>query len=170
MLLATGTGIAPFRGFIHELFVGPPKGAPGHEAWRPCTSRVELVMGIPYTTDLLYDAFFRDIAKAFPNFHYHTVVSRETRPDGGRGEYIHQFVGRSLDHFGALLGSPRSLVYMCGLAGMQVGVFQVLAVNGLQEGFLTVHADLADVSPKDWTAEHIKRRVHPTRRCMLEVY
>lgn len=170
LLLATGTGIAPFRGFIHELFVGPPEGTPARAAWRPCTSRVELLMGTPYTSDLLYDAFFRDVAKAFPNFHYHTVISRETRPDGGRGEYIHQYLGRSLDHFGALLQGPRTLVYMCGLAGMQVGVFQALVANGLNEGFMDIHADLAGTDPKDWTPEQIKRRVHPTRRCMLEVY
>lgn len=170
VLLATGTGIAPFRGFIHELFVGPPEGTPARAAWRPCTSRVELLMGTPYTTDLLYDSFFRGVAKAFPNFHYHGIISRETRADGGKGEYIHQYLERSLDHFRGVLSSPRTLVYMCGLAGMQVGVFQTLAAAGLDEGYLDIHADLAGIAPREWTTEHIKRRVHPTRRCMLEVY
>ena len=35
LFLATGTGIAPFRGFIHELFVGPPAGSPRPAAGAP---------------------------------------------------------------------------------------------------------------------------------------
>lgn len=170
LFLATGTGIAPFRGFIHEMFVGPPEGTPARATWQPCTSRVELVMGVAYTSDLLYDEFFRAAAKAHHNFHYHPVVSRELRPDGGKGEYIHHYVDRHLARFRDLLTTPRTLVYMCGLAGMQIGVFQTMAMHGLHEGFMDIHPDLASISPREWTADQIKRRVHPTRRCMLEVY
>jgi hypothetical protein len=53
---------------------------------------------------------------------------------------------------------------------MQVGIFQALAARGLHHGFLDVHAELAAVPPAQWTTEQIKRRVHGTRRCMLEVY
>jgi Na+-transporting NADH:ubiquinone oxidoreductase subunit NqrF len=89
-------------------------------------------MGSPYTTDLLYDDFFRDLAKKHSNFHYHTVISREQRPDGSRGEYAHQYIERRLDDtFRPLLASPRTLIYVCGLAGMQVGLFQMLAKQGL---------------------------------------
>ena len=170
LLLATGTGIAPFRGFIHELFVGPPEGSPLHAAWRPCTSTVHLVMGTPYTSDLIYDDFFRQVAKQHPNFTYHTVISREIRLDGGKGEYIHHYMDRTLPQFDQLLRSERTLAYICGLAGMQVGVFQTLAQRGLHSGYLDIHADLAGIPPADWTAEQVKRRVHATRRCMLEVY
>lgn len=170
LLLATGTGIAPFRGFVHEMFVGPPEGSPARKGWKPCTSRVDVVMGVAYNSDLLYDDFFRAVAKAHHNFHYHAVVSRELRPDGEKGEYIHHYVDRQLAHFRDLLKSPRALLYICGLAGMQVGVFQTLAVHQMDEGFLDIHAELADVPPKKWTEEQIKRRIHPTRRCMLEVY
>lgn len=170
VFLATGTGIAPFRGFIHQLFVGPPAGSKARDHWRPTTSRVHLVMGTPYTSDLLYDGFFRDVAKANPKFTYHTVISRELRPDGGKGEYIHHYVDRSLEQFEPLLRSERTLLYMCGLAGMQVGVFQTLAKRGLAHGFLDIHPEVAAVPPAEWTSEQIKRRVHATRRCMLEVY
>ena len=170
LFLATGTGIAPFRGFIHELFVGPPEGTPARAAWRACASKVHLVMGTPYTSDLIYDDFFRQVAKDNPNFSYHTVISRELRPDGGKGEYIHHYVDRTLPQFEDLLRGDRALIYICGLAGMQVGVFQTLAKRGLAQGFLDIHAELAGIDPADWTAEQIKRRVHGTRRCMLEVY
>jgi ferredoxin-NADP reductase len=49
VFFATGTGIAPFRAMILDLL---ESGVP---------SRVALVMGVPYTTDLIYDDDFRDL-------------------------------------------------------------------------------------------------------------
>jgi hypothetical protein len=77
---------------------------------------------------------------------------------------------RTLPQFDQMLRSERTLAYICGLAGMQVGVFQTLAQRGLHSGYLDIHAELAGIPPADWTAEQVKRRVHATRRCMLEVY
>jgi len=171
LFLATGTGIAPFRGMVMELLQGPPLGSPWKADWKPCRSRVELVMGSPYTTDLLYDDLFRDLAAKHPNFHYHPVISRETRPDGGRGEYAHQFIERRLgDRYHAMLRSPRTLIYVCGLAGMQMGLFRMLGHRGLGPGYLTVDPQIDQVPPAEWTDEHLKRRVRPTHRCMIEVY
>jgi ferredoxin--NADP+ reductase len=170
LFLATGTGIAPFRGFAMELLKGPPEGSPAKASWNRCTSQIHLVMGSPYTTDLLYDDLFRELAAKHPNFHYHTVISREQRQDGGRGEYVHQYIERRLDLFRPLLASPRSLIYVCGLAGMQVGLFQMLAKQGLGDGFLTVHEEIAAIPPAEWTNDQVKRRVRSTHRCMLEVY
>ncbi|NIN58455.1 MAG: hypothetical protein GTN56_01255, partial [Xanthomonadales bacterium] len=59
LLLATGTGIAPFRGMVLELLT---------RAQGPCRSRIDLVMGAPYTTDLLYDDLFRRLADEHDNF------------------------------------------------------------------------------------------------------
>ena len=44
LFVATGTGIAPFRGMLMELLESPDG---------PCKSRIDLVMGVPYTSDLL---------------------------------------------------------------------------------------------------------------------
>ncbi|MDZ4829905.1 MAG: hypothetical protein SGJ09_06860 [Phycisphaerae bacterium] len=173
LLLATGTGVAPFRGFAMELLQGPPAGSPALARWKRCTSTIHVVMGSPYTTDLLYDDLFSDLAAKNANFHYHRAMSRESRLEGGslrKGEYVHQHVERRLSEFESLLRSPRTLIYVCGLAGMQVGIFQMLARNGLSDGYLTVHEDLAGTAPADWTTEQIKRRVRGTHRCMLEVY
>jgi len=161
LFIATGTGIAPFRGMVMELLCGPNG---------PCSSQIHLVMGSPYTTDLLYHDFFCTLQDKHPNFHYSTAISREMRPDGRRGVYVDRLIEEQLSQFEPLLRSPRTLIYICGLAGMQVGLFSMLARHGLGEGYLKVKPELADVDPQAWDSEAIKRYVRPTRRCMLEEY
>jgi ferredoxin--NADP+ reductase len=171
---ATGTGIAPFRGFLMELLEGPPEGSPFRAGWTRCTSRIDLFMGSPYTSDLLYDAELRALAAAHPNFTYHPVISRELRPDGtpegSKGEYVHHYVDRGLERFADLFRSDRTLIYICGLAGMQTGIFSTLGKRGLHRGYLTVADEIAGLDPSEWTDEHFKRRIRATHRCMLEVY
>jgi len=172
LFLATGTGIAPFRGFVSELFGASPTAANATPTPTPTPtkSRVELLMGAPYTTDLLYDDLFATVDELHPNFRYHRVISRERRADGSRGLYVHQHLEEQLAHFRDMLESQRTLIYVCGLAGMQIGLFRLLAQHGLADGYLSIHEELADSDPAAWTEEQIKRRVRPTHRCMLEVY
>ncbi len=54
LFLATGTGIAPFRGMLLELLEAQAG---------PTSSRIDLIMGTPYTTDLLYDELFQQLAE-----------------------------------------------------------------------------------------------------------
>ncbi|MCH2145199.1 MAG: hypothetical protein MK082_08645 [Phycisphaerales bacterium] len=161
LFLATGTGIAPYRGMVADLLEGPDG---------PVESDIHLVMGVGYTSDLLYDDTWRELAEKHPNFHYHTVVSRELLPNGDRGGYIHHFLDRQIELHDSLIRSDRTLMYMCGLAGMQLGVFQLLARLGLGDGYLKVKEALADTDPSEWDSASIKRHVRPTHRCMLEVY
>lgn len=161
VFIATGTGIAPFRGMAMELLEGPNG---------PCSSQIDLFMGAPYTTDLLYDDLFRRYDAEFDNFRYHTAISREMRPDGSRGLYVDRLLEEMLEELGPKLKNPRTLIYICGLAGMQVGVFTMLARHGFSQGFLEIKPDLADVDPSEWDAAQVKRYVRPTARCMLEVY
>jgi ferredoxin--NADP+ reductase len=161
LMLATGTGIAPFRGMVLDLLEGPDG---------PVKGEVHLVMGAPYRTDLLYDDVFRELAERHSNFHYHTVISREVMADGRPQGYIHHYLDREVFLHEDLLRRDRTLMYVCGLAGMQTGVFQTMARLGVGEQYLKVKDELADVPPADWTSEQIKRYVRPTHRCMLEVY
>jgi ferredoxin--NADP+ reductase len=162
LFLATGTGIAPFRGMAMEL-LEPLSG-------RPCPSRVHLLMGAPYTTDLLYDELFTRLAAEHPNFHYHTAISRECRGEGRGGLYVDRLLEERIDVFRPLLESPRTLIYICGLMGMQVGVFTALAALGLDGGYVTVKDELASTPVAQWTPAQVKRFVRPTARCMVEVY
>ena len=165
LFLATGTGIAPFRGMLMELLDAPP----GAEA-RPCGSRIHLLMGAPYRTDLLYHDFFEALADRHPNFHYHTAISREKRPDGRAGLYVHERLEEDLDTFRPLLASPRTLIYVCGLQGMQNGLIRMLARHGLAGGYFDLKKELAQTSPDDWPEAQIGRNARPTARCLLEVY
>lgn len=163
LFVAAGTGIAPFRGMALELLERPaPRG--------PCRSEIHLVMGSPYVTDLLYDDLFRRLAAEHRNFHYHTAISRETRPDGRRGLYTHQLIEEQIDRFGPFLASQRTLVYICGLLGMQEGLFKVMSRHGVAGGYLRVADELAGTHPDSWTAEQVRRQIHETGRCMVEVY
>jgi len=161
VFIATGTGIAPFRGMVLEL-LKDPKG--------PCPSEIHFLMGSPYTSDLMYDELFRQLEKEHPNFHYHVAISRESPRMDGRGAYVDRLIDLQLDTFGPLLRNPRTLMYVCGLAGMQVGLFRVMAQHGLAEGYVTIKDEIANLDPKQWNEDQIKRFIRPTRRCMLEVY
>lgn len=170
LFLATGTGIAPFRGMLKELLEGPPAESPWAKSWSRSSSRIELLMGSPYTTDLIYDSEIQALAKSHTNFHYHPVISRERRADGGKGEYVHQHLERRLDAFQDMLRSPRTLIYICGLAGMQIGLFRMLASKGLAAHYLTIDESIRAIPPEQWSDDQIKRRVRHTHRCMIEVY
>lgn len=161
LFIATGTGIAPFRGMAMELFEGPNG---------PTRSQVHLLMGAPYTTDLLYDDLFVRLAEKHENFHYHTAISRERRSDGRPGLYVDRLMEERLDVFRPLLENPRTLIYICGLMGMQVGIFTALATHGLDGGYINVKEELAGIDPSKWEPQQVKRYARPTARCMLEVY
>ena len=170
LFLATGTGIAPFRGMLLELLEGPPPG-PRRAAWPgPCRSRIHLMMGTAYGTDLLYHGLLKQLAATNQNFTYHPVLSREPLPQPGYGPHVHHYLATRIGEFSSFLSSNRTLVYICGLAGMQLGLFRALGVHGLASGYLRVDERIRDRAPIDWTDDDLRRYIRPTHRCMQEVY
>jgi len=161
VFVATGTGIAPFRGMVLELLRGSAGNA-GCEIW--------LFMGSPYTTDLIYHELFLDLASRYSNFHYRQAISREPGPEGTPGIYVDTLFERELDRVGPLLAGERTVLYLCGLIGMQYSVFRRLAMLGLLEGYATVEPGVVGPNPADWTPRDMKRGVKPTESCMIEVY
>ena len=161
LFLATGTGIAPFRGMLLELL----RGRDG-----PCRSRIDLVMGSPYTTDLLYDDLLRELAAEHENFHYHTAISREPYQGRSSGRYVDGLLNEQIDYFAPLLASERTLIYLCGLMGMRVSLFRLLAEQGLDDAYLQIDQELRTRPPAQWSSSEIKKGIKPRGRCMLEVY
>ncbi len=160
VFFATGTGIAPFRGMLLELLESRVK------------SRIILVMGAGYSTDLLYHGDLLRLQQEHPHFTYITAISRERQEDGHDPLYVQD---RLRTHRGVLLPvleSPRTLVYICGLAGMELGIFQHLAAalpDHALAGYLDVDpALMTDV--RTWQRSMIQRQIRPSRRVFLEVY
>ena len=160
VFFATGTGIAPFRGMVMELL----KTAPD--------SKIALVMGAPYKTDLLYDDVLTALAETHENFTYLTAISREPDPQTGRGVYVQQRLQTHAETLGPLLSTPRGLIYICGIAGMELGIFQELARTlpaEAREPYLACDDEtLAGVDL--WDRRMIHRAIKPSRRVFLEVY
>jgi len=161
LFFATGTGIAPFRGMVMDL------------ANASMPSRVDLVMGSPYETDLLYDDDLNAIHNRFPDrFRYRTAISRHTTPDQPGGMYIQDRLEHDADELAPRLRDERTLVYVCGIAGMELGIFRAMARMLDPETlshYLSIDPDIAQ-DPDAWERGMIPRRIKPTSRMMLEVY
>lgn len=159
MFFATGTGIAPYRGMLLDLFAAG------------CASRITLIMGAPYATDLIYHDFFLALAEKHRNFTYLTAVSRE-KSDGREGMYVQDRLRANRDQLLPQLAGERNLIYICGLAGMELGIFQQLALalqGDALEQYLRVDAEaMSDI--RRWDRRMIHKEVRPTRRIMMEVY
>ena len=69
-----------------------------------------------------------------------------------------------------MLENPRTLMYLCGLAGMEFGMYRRLAQLGLLAGYATLTDTLNAVPASEWTTAQMRKHIKPTPRCMLEVY
>ncbi|MBX3364820.1 MAG: hypothetical protein KF866_08660 [Phycisphaeraceae bacterium] len=158
--IATGTGIAPFRGMLLDLLAAE------------VPSRITLITGVAYASDLLYHDELVSHALKHPNFTYLTAISRERQPDGAPPMYVQDRLGREIDRLGEILASDRSLIYICGVAGMELGIFQRLTDvldTEARQGFLEIDPEVAQ-NTATWDRWMIHKQVRPTRRVFLEVY
>jgi len=116
IMMATGTGIAPFRAFLWRMFKEQ------HEDYK-FKGLAWLIFGVPKTANILYQEELEKIAAEFPdNFRLTYAISREQQnPQGGR-MYIQHRVAEHADEIWNLLQSPKTHAYMCGLKGMEDGI------------------------------------------------
>ncbi len=160
LFLATGTGIAPFRGMMMDLLE------------QGVNSQITLIMGSPYTTDLLFDDYFREMAEKHENVRYITAISREPQADGHGKLYVQDRFAANQDELVPMLSNERTLIYVCGLAGMETGIYQQMARLLPPEHlarYLTVNPEvMGDVDA--WDRQLVKQNVKPTKRVFLEVY
>lgn len=99
VFVATGTGIAPFRSMIFQLF----KDGTDRDVW--------LIFGNRYETDILYDDEWKDLAVKHSNFHYLPTVSRPKQWTGER-EYVQKVLAKQK------FPPAETHVYICGLTNM----------------------------------------------------
>ena len=73
---------------------------------------------------------------------------------------------------GPLLETDRGLVYICGIAGMELGVMQklsgILSPEALDQ-YVGLDDNVRD-TVASWDRKMIHKQVRPTRKMFLEVY
>merc|ERR1711878_212849 len=120
IMVATGTGIAPYHGFIRRLFAEdtPAANAYKGEAW--------LFLGVANSDALLYDDEFQEAKKKFPdNFRLDYALSREQENKNGGKMYIQDKVEEHADEVFQKLDNGAH-IYFCGLKGMMPGIQEML--------------------------------------------
>jgi NAD(P)H-flavin reductase len=144
ILVATGTGVAPLRGFVQWLF---PERGPDAELDRSGGKQIWLVYGTRYESEIYYREEFEAIAAHHPNFHYLPTLSRADAGWAGLRGYVQEHVAQIVEERAARLGLPlpqpapdpaipaRELrfdiyAYICGLNNMVASVRERLAGYG----------------------------------------
>jgi len=156
VFVAAGTGIAPFRGMIMELIQ------------QKTSINITLIFGCAYRTDVLYEVFFKELATINPNFNYLISISRENpRPDGTKHYVQYQFVDNA-SLLNPILKQENTLVYICGLKGMEYDIYQTLALHGYFD-YIQLKPGI-DTNPENWAWDDIKRNVKPSERMFVETY
>ena len=145
ILIATGTGVAPMRGYTQWLF--PPESGPDAGPDRSNGKDIWLVYGTRYETDIYYQEEFEALAARKPNFHYLPTLSRAQDSWTGLRGHVQAHVANIIEERAARLGlpvkspevdptiPPKELqfdfyVYICGLNFMVSSVREMLAGYG----------------------------------------
>jgi len=108
IFIATGTGIAPMRGFVEQLFGANPRHG-DRELW--------LVYGTRYPSEIYYREFFERVAKENKNFHYVVTLSRPADDWKGAHGYVQDRV-REIVETRPQKGVGSMHAYICGLNAM----------------------------------------------------
>lgn len=120
LFVATGTGIAPLRAMVHDLFDGGVK------------EHVYLVFGERTEEELLYRAEFEELMKKYGNFHYIPTLSRAQNSWRGEKGYVQDAIKKYINK------TQKVDVYICGLKEMVDDVTAVLRAMGVgQENIFT---------------------------------
>jgi CDP-4-dehydro-6-deoxyglucose reductase len=112
VLVATGTGIAPFRAMLPD------------QLSRDATHKFTLIHGVRYEGSLLYRAEFEELARQHPNLSYWPVFSRPEPCWQGRTGHVQA-------HLDEAIGERRDInIYICGLKAMVDDVRSILKAQG----------------------------------------
>jgi ferredoxin--NADP+ reductase len=120
IMMATGTGIAPFRAYLWRMFKDNERNVnPEYQfkglAW--------LVFGVATTPNILYKGELEEIQEKYPdNFKLTYAVSREQKNAEGGKMYIQDRIAENADELWSLVQQEKTHVYICGLKGMETGI------------------------------------------------
>lgn len=142
IMLATGTGIAPFRAFLKTRY--NQRAQESGQSW--------MVFGAQTRKDFLYQSELESY-QSKPGYNLVTAFSREETTDDGRKMYIQDRVHQHVDAILALLQQPNTYLYICGLRGMETGILEALDKGAAAAGlnWTTLFEDLK--AQKRWRVE-----------------
>jgi ferredoxin--NADP+ reductase len=130
VMIATGTGIAPFRAYLWRMFfegdLNPDYNFEGL-AW--------LFFGIPTTPNILYKQQLEELQAKYPdNFRLDYAISREQKNAEGGKMYIQDKISERADALWDLMQNPKTHTYICGLKGMEGGIDEALSAAAQKHG------------------------------------
>ncbi len=151
IMIATGTGIAPFRAYLWRMFkegeLNPDYNFKGL-AW--------LFFGIPKTPNILYQEDLEAMVEKYPdNFRLDYAISREQKNSEGGKMYIQHKIAERADELWALIQNPKTHTYICGLKGMEDGIDEALSAA-------------ASKNDVDWTT--YRKQMKKEHRWHVETY
>mmetsp|Transcript_28238 Transcript_28238/g.39736 ORF Transcript_28238/g.39736 Transcript_28238/m.39736 type:complete len:414 (-) Transcript_28238:216-1457(-) len=152
IMVATGTGIAPFRGFLHRLFMEQTL------ARHQFTGTAWLILGVPTTGGLLYQDELNAMqqnAAPLHNLKIDYAISREMTNtlDGGKLYVQHVLQQQSQELWDRLDNGAQ--IYFCGLKGMMPGIVEALEQVAVSRG-------------EDWSAK--LQQLKENHQWHVEVY
>jgi ferredoxin--NADP+ reductase len=129
IMVATGTGIAPFRGFLHRLFME------NTVARHMFSGRAWLILGVPVTGGLLYAQEIAAMqSNAVPgSLEVSFAISREMKNSSGGKLYVQDVLAERAEELFRRLDSG-AVIYFCGLKGMMPGILEALDNVAKQRG------------------------------------
>lgn len=128
IMVATGTGIAPFRAFLHRLFME------NTVACHMFTGSAWLILGVPVTGGLLYPKELEAMrANAHGNLKVTYAISREMKNFAGGKLYVQDVLAERANELFQRLDAG-AVIYFCGLKGMMPGILEALAIVAEQRG------------------------------------
>ena len=108
-MVATGTGVAPFRSMLHAV---------AECAMQP----MALLFGVRDEPDILYRDEFEGLAQLSPLFSFYPILSRANPRFSGKRGHVQMHLNQVLID----LGGTNCDVYVCGLAKMVQDVRRIL--------------------------------------------
>lgn len=131
IMMATGTGIAPFRAYLWRMFKDAERAAnPEYQfkgfAW--------LIFGIPTTPNILYKQELEELQAKYPdNFRVTYAISREQQNSEGGRMYIQHRVAEHADELWSMVKQEKTHTYICGLKGMEEGIDAAMSAAAAKE-------------------------------------
>ncbi|XWS18017.1 hypothetical protein CRYUN_Cryun32bG0006000 [Craigia yunnanensis] len=126
IMIATGTGVAPFRGYLRRMFMENVTFKFRGLAW--------LFLGVANNDSLLYDDELTKFLQDYPDhFRYDRALSREQKNKSGGKMYVQDKIEEYSDEIFKLLDDGAH-IYFCGLKGMMPGIQETLKRVAEQRG------------------------------------